>query len=160
MSEFVGCAEIVRKQAETLAMFRSAAGSHQWERIHDGHYDWWMFPIDQPSSHGYAYTVSPEDIAHLKAIPGFLPDYLDGARILLQSWGWDLDARRFIDVVDPDQVWQQWPIRLEKCGRSLWLFEQSDAYRSVRDYALSLMADGVSLRYRDRDCGMFFREHP
>ena len=156
----MGCAQIVRQQAETLAMFRAAAASHQWERIHDAHYDWWMFPIDQPSRFGDAYTVSPADVAELKATPGFLADYLDGVRILLQSWGWDFDTRRFIDVVDAAQVWQNWPIRLEKCGRSLWLFDQKDSYRSVRDYALSLMADGVSMMHDGRDCGDFFREHP
>ncbi|MBM3688227.1 MAG: hypothetical protein FJW80_00990 [Actinobacteria bacterium] len=159
MGDFVGCAEIVRKQAETLSIFRAATASHQWMRIHDAHYDWWMFPIDVPSSFGDAYAVGPAEVAELKATPGYLPDYLDGARILVRSWGWDLDTRRFIEEIDPDQVWQKWPIRLEKCGRSLWLFDEHEAYHSVRDYALALMADGVSMSYRDRDCGDFFRQH-
>ena len=59
-------------------MLRAAAASHQWLRIHEAHYDWWMFPIDEPSRFGDAYAV---------------------------------------------------------------------------------MADGVSMSYRDRDCGGFFRQH-
>ena len=164
-ADFVGCAEIVRRQGETLGGFRAASEAHDWATIHNGHYDWWMFPIDQPSSHGYAWTVYSGDIDQLIGTPGFLADYLEGARILLLSWGWDLETRRFIDDPDPDQDWQDWPIRLEKCGRSLWLFAQQGAegaaraYGSVREYATVLVARGISMRYRDRDCWHFFRDH-
>lgn len=163
--DFVGCTEIVRRQGETLAMFRAAAAAGDWAAIHDAHYDWWMFPIDQPSSHGYAWTVYPGDIDVLIATSGFVDDYLDGARILLLSWGWSLGDRRFVEDPAPNQDWQDWPIRLEKCGRSLWLFAQQGAegadraYGSVREYATVLVARGVSMRYRDRDCWHFFRDH-
>ncbi|MGI9197250.1 MAG: opioid growth factor receptor-related protein [Candidatus Nanopelagicales bacterium] len=164
-ADFVGCPEIVRRQAETLALFRAAAGAQDWASIHDGHYDWWMFPIDQPSSHGYAWTVYPDEIDDLAATAGFLDDYLDGARILLLSWGWEVASRRLVDDPAPDQDWQDWPIRLEKCGRSLWLFSQQglaaagEAYGSVREYATLLMARGVNMHYRDRNVWHFFRDH-
>jgi hypothetical protein len=117
-----------------------------------------MLPIDQPSSYGYAYTVGPADIAELRRAAGFIADYLDGVRILLLAWGWDLDRHSFVDQPAHDQVWQHWPIRLEKCGRSLRLFDERSAYASVRDYALSLVRDGVPLLYRGRDCGDFLLE--
>lgn len=158
MSNFVGCEQIVRQQAETLSMFRDAAASGEWSRIHHAHYDWWMFPIDQPSGYGYAYTVGPANVAELQSTPGFITDYLDGARILLLAWGWDLDRRSPVERPAPEQVWQHWPIRLEKCGRSLRLFNEHSAYASVRDYALTLIRDEIPLLYQGRDCADFFHE--
>ena len=139
-------------------MFREAEASGEWSRIHGAHSDWWMFPIDQPSSYGYAYTVGPADIAELRGTAGFIADYLDGVRILLLAWGWDLERRSPVEQPAVDQVWQHWPIRLEKCGRSLRLFDQRSAYASVRDYAVRLIHDEVPLLYQGRDCGDFFHE--
>jgi len=158
VGEFVGCEQIVRQLGETLGMFREAEARGEWSRIHGAHYDWWMFPIDQPSSHGYAYTVGPADVNELKDTPGFIADYLDGVRILLLSWGWDLHRRSLVDQPAHDQVWQHWPIRLEKCGRSLRLFDERSAYASVRDYTLTLIRNEVPLMYRGRDCGDLFLE--
>lgn len=158
-SEFVGVARLKELHAQTLAMFRDVERNSTWGTIHAAHYDWWMFPIDQPSRMGYAYTVYQAEVIELRSSPGYLTDYLDGVRILLLSWGWDMRARRPVLECDPDQRWMQWPIRLEKCGRSLWLFEELAAYQSVRGYALSLIDEGVDLRYRDRDCGDYFRHH-
>ena len=157
--EFVGIARLREQHAKTLAMFRESEQARAWEDIHAAHYDWWMFPIDQPSKKGFAYTVYQAEVSELRASPGYLAGYLDGVRILLLSWGWDLQSRTPVRACDPDQRWMQWPIRLEKCGRSLWLFEEFDAYRSVRGYALSLIDEGVDLRYHERDCGDYFRHH-
>lgn len=158
VSDFVGCEQIVRQQGETLRMFRDAEATGEWSRIHHAHYDWWMFPIDQPSSYGYAYTVGPAEVAELRGTAGFITDYLEGVRILLLAWGWDLDRGSFLDQPGQDQVWQHWPIRLVKCGRSLRLFDEHSAYASVRDYALNLVSNEVPMLYRGRDCGDFFHE--
>lgn len=157
--DFVGYAEIDRRQADTLHMFTEAARAREWQHIHHAHYDWWMFPIDQPSRLGFDWTVYDGDIEHLRARAGFVDRYLEGVRILMVSWGWDLAARRLVDHPDSDQCWQDWPIRLEKCGRSLWLFGERDSCLSVRDFALGLMASRVSLAYSGRNCGDYFRDH-
>ena len=157
--EFVGCTRIAEQQAETLRMFRAAEHDRDWARIHRAHYDWWMFPIDQPSSWGFAYTVTQADIDEMLGIPGFLRDYRVGVRILLLAWGWNVADMGPVRDPDPEQCWQGWPIRLEKCGRSLWLLGQRDLYDSVRAFAMNLIGDGVPLSYRGRDCGDFFREH-
>lgn len=141
-------------------MFAEAAQGRQWWRIHRAHYDWWMFPIDRPSSYGWAWTVTPGDIAELRQRPGYLDRYREGVRLLLLAWGWDLKAACPVDSPDLDQRWQEWPIRLEKCGRSLWLYDEHEAYASVRAYAQSLIDGGIDLSYSGRDCGDFFREHP
>lgn len=141
-------------------MFQEAAATREWSRIHMAHYDWWMFPIDQPSRHGMAFTVNAADVGELRAAPGFRADYLEGVRILLQAWGWDLDRRELIADPDADQRWQGWPIRLEKCGRSLRLFAEDASYASVREYALWLIGQGTPMLYKNRDCGEFFREGP
>lgn len=158
-ADFVGYEEIVRRHGETLAMMRAAAASRQWGAIHSAHYDWWMFPIDEPGSYGFAWVVYDEDISALLAHPGFLEDYREGVRLLLLAWGWDLADGRAVGQAAPEQRWQYWPIRLEKCGRSLWLFGESDLYEGVRTYAMNLRAAGISLDYRGRDCADFFLEH-
>ena len=40
-------------------------------RIHDDHYDWWMFPIDRKSSMGYDFTVYSGATSYLP--PSLLP---------------------------------------------------------------------------------------
>lgn len=157
--EFVGYDEIVRRHGETLAMMRAAAASRQWGAIHTAHYDWWMFPVDQSSTYAYAWTVYDEDVAALRARPGFLADYRDGVRLLLLAWGWSVESGLAVAQPAPEQRWQYWPIRLEKCGRSLWLFGEFELYAAVRTYALNLRSAGVSMDYRGRDCGAFFVEH-
>ncbi|CAE8653864.1 unnamed protein product, partial [Polarella glacialis] len=37
------------KQFETLEVFRKCQQDATWDRIHRGHFDWWMFPIDDGS---------------------------------------------------------------------------------------------------------------
>ena len=34
----------------------------KWATFHHSHYDWWAFPIDQPSSYGSAYQVGKEEL--------------------------------------------------------------------------------------------------
>jgi hypothetical protein len=39
-------------------MFEDAAGRGDWMAIHDAHFDWWMFPTDEPSAYGFAGPFS------------------------------------------------------------------------------------------------------
>ena len=74
------------------------------------------------------------------------------------SWGWNLNGRCHIQNSDPDQCWQDWPIRLYKCAKSLKLFGFEEEFRSVREFALPLIEAGGNFRYFRRDCSEIFLE--
>lgn len=155
--EFVGIEQIKEKQAWQLDQFQHWAENHQWGEFHRAHYDWWMFPIDQPSSYGYAWTVFEGDIAEFKEDQQFIEKYLLGVRLLALSWGWDITNRIQIANPAPDQKWQNWPIRLYKCARSLRVFGFEDYFDSMKIFAKRLMQNGVSMVYNGRDLGALFR---
>ena len=144
---FVGLAELKHKQAEELASFERWAARGDWQAIHKGHYDWWMFPIDESSQHGDAYTVYPGDIAELKQDPEYVRSYLRGVELLALAWGWDLAGRQYVPNPQPGQAWSQWPIRLYKAARSLQLFGFTDEFESLKRFALDLIAKGEPFRF-------------
>ena len=67
-------------------------------------YDWWAFPLDERSSRGLEYTVTPEALGQLKANAEFMKNLQRGVRgfhsvsqvapcqvvLLMLSWGWDV----------------------------------------------------------------------
>jgi hypothetical protein len=146
-SGFVGIAELKRKQAEQLAAFEREAARSDWQAIHRGHYDWWMFPIDETSQHGDTYTVYGGDIAELKQDPEFVRNYLRGVELLALAWGWDLAGRTYVPNPQPGQAWSRWPIRLYKAARSLQLFGFTDEFESLKVFALDLIGKGEPFRY-------------
>ena len=72
------------------------------------------------------------------------------------SWGWDLKGRCYVEDPDPDQRWQDWPIRLYKCAKSLKLLGFEEEFESVREYALPLIRAGLNFMYGSRDCAAIF----
>ncbi len=154
--EFVGIEAIKTRQAVQLAQFERWATAGQWQSIHDHHYDWWMFPIDAPSSYGFAWTVYEGDIAELKKDAAYLDRYLRGVTFLMRAWGWDVDKAEFIPNPQPDQKWQDWPIRLYKAAKSLTLFGYDAQFESLRSYAQHLILSGEDFMYNRRDLATFF----
>ncbi len=147
-----------QKQAEQLAAFERWAAHKNWQAIHNAHYDWWMFPIDETSQHGDAYTVYAGDIAELKRDPEFVQSYLRGVELLAQAWGWDLANHTYIPNPVPGQAWSRWPIRLYKAGRSLQLFGYNQAFESLKAFALDLLNKGESLYYGKKNLALLFTE--
>lgn len=155
---FVGIAELKRRQAEELARFEQRAARGDWRAIHNDHYDWWMFPIDEMSQHGAAYVVYPGDIAELKQDPRYVHSYLRGVELLALAWGWDLGRRAAVPNPQPGQAWSRWPIRLYKAARSLQLFGYDEQFESLRAFALDLLRRGESLRYGRQNLAVLFTE--
>ena len=155
---FVGIAELKRKQAEQLAAFEQWAASGNWSALHSAHYDWWMFPIDETSQHGAAYTVYAGDIDELKRDPVFIKNYLRGAELLALAWGWRLESRSYVEQPQRGQAWSHWPIRLYKAARSLQLFGYNDEFESLKMFALELLKKNESLRYGGSDLSLLFTE--
>ncbi len=155
--EFVGLQKIKDRQKEQLELFEKWASETQWNKFHTSHYDWWMFPIDEPSSYGYAYVVYEGDIQELKKDDGYIKNYLRGVELLALSWGWDLKKREHIPNPMPDQKWQEWPIRLYKASKSLKLFDFEEQFESMRIYARDLIEKDEDMTYRERDLGFLFK---
>ena len=154
---FVGLQRLKERQGEQLALFEEWASKNQWNNIHNNHYDWWMFPIDEPSSYGYAYTVFEGDVQKLKKDDKYIVKYLRGADLLALAWGWNLEKREYIPNPMPDQRWQNWPIRLYKASKSLKLFSFENQFESFRAYARDLMQKGKDMTYNDRDLSLLFK---
>ena len=153
---FVGLDVLKERQRLQLEKFEQAAAAGDWMAIHQDHYDWWMFPIDEPSKYGFAWTVFEGDVAELKKDATYLSQYLRGVELLALSWGWDLRAARYIPDPAPDQSWQNWPIRLYKAARSVKLFDYDAEFQSLRKLAQDLMARGEEMYY-NRDLSWLFR---
>jgi hypothetical protein len=117
-----------------------------------------MFPLDETSQHGDAYTVYAGDIAELKRDSVYVRSYLRGVELLALAWGWDLAARQYVLNPQRGQAWSRWPIRLYKAARSLQLFGYVDEFESLKMFALDLLAKGESLRYGRADLARLFTE--
>ena len=156
--DFVDIETIKTTQRDQLALFETAAERGRWKDIHDSHYDWWMFPVDSPSSHGRKWSVYTGDIAQLKQDPDFMRDYRRGVGLLMEAWGWDLDRQEFLTGTTHDQKWQNWPVRLYKAAYSLWLFGCETEFASLRKYARALLERGEDFGYGRKDLGVFFTQ--
>ena len=154
---FVGYEVLKSRQGEQLDSFEVWAFNNQWSSFHVNHYDWWMFPIDEPSRYGYAWTVYDGDVAELVKDKAYICDYLRGAELLALSWGWDFYQKKKIPSPQLDQSWQGWPIRLYKVSKSLKLFGFDNLFESMRAYANGLIGDGESLEYNGKDLRLLFR---
>ncbi len=153
--KFAGLEAMKAKHASTLRDFRRWAAARDWMAFHQNHYDWWMFPTDEPSGFGLAYTVFDEEIEELKQDTRYMANLVEGAVLLGRSWGWDVTAVAPIPRPDHGQEWQNWPIRLYKATKSMKLFELDEAYRSLRQYGRGLLAQGMSFEY-SRDLTWLF----
>jgi hypothetical protein len=148
-SEYVGIPNLVKEHFATLEQFRSWAAEGNWINFHKSHYDWWMFPYDQPSQMGFAYVFYDEEITELLALPDFKQHHAEGAHLLLKSWGWDANTNQPISSPGPDQAWADWPIRLFKCTMSMKLFGQTDMYESCLEFGRLLVNEGHSFAWSD-----------
>jgi hypothetical protein len=149
--EFVGIEQLKSEQLDQLNLFQSWADGSNWSTFHDSHYDWWAFPIDKPSGKGFRYSVSDQVIHDLLLDATFIDQLRRCSRLLLVSWGWDIDAQKLVDSPEEGQSWAMWPVRLYKCNRSLKLFQQTDLVKSTQSYARHLIQLGIPLIYDGRD---------
>ncbi len=155
--EFAGIKGIKEAQNRQLALFEQWAAARDWQRFHDSHYDWWMFPIDRDSGGQSAkWTVYEGDIAELKQDQTFLDRYRHGVELLVASWGWDLDRADYLPDPAGDQQWQHWPVRLFKAAKSLRLFGLEPEFASLKKYALILMDSGERMSYGGHDLSWLF----
>jgi hypothetical protein len=154
--EFAGLEALKKAHARQIELFESWASAKDWAAFHSNHYDWWTFPIDQPSAYGFKWVVYEGEIARLKEDAEFIQKYRRGLELLAASWGWDLQAQSCIVDPLPAQSWHNWPIRLYKAAYSARLFGEDKAFESYREYARLLKSSGVSFAYNGRDLFQLF----
>lgn len=121
-----------QKQNECLARLVALAQAEDWDNLHyhkDFGIDWWMFPIHRPSSKGYKYSVTVDDVEALKKDPEFMQNYRKGVVLVAKSWGWDLENRQ--NISNAKQSWSGYEIRLWKMHNSLKIFDQKDLHESL-----------------------------
>jgi len=137
------------KQLETLGRFQRLERAGQISRVHSDHFDWWMWPIEDGSKKQFN-VVTQEHVDTLKADPVWRANYLEAARICAAAWGWDLTKGRLIRDRQRGQRWDGVDVRLAKMIRSLWLFEEREAFLSLQKFAYSVLwheKEGRSFRY-------------
>jgi hypothetical protein len=101
--EFAGLKALKAAHARQIELFEAWAAAKEWAAFHSNHYDWWTFPIDQPSAYGFKWVVYEGDIARLIEDAEFMQTYRRGLELLAASWGWDLQAQGCISDPLPTQ---------------------------------------------------------
>lgn len=149
--DFVGLENLVAKHNEQIKAFVSWAESQRWDMFHSGHYDWWAFPIDRPSSLGFSYTLDEQSTALLRHDEAFLARHKLGCTLVLLSWGYSVETGEFVSDPAEHQAWARWPIRLEKCARSMALLNQRPHFEHCARLARMLQNRGESFEYLGRD---------
>jgi hypothetical protein len=103
--DFPGLQAIKSEHAAQISRFQDWA-NRGYEDFHHNHYDWWAFPIDEPSSKGFRYVVLKGDIEDLKKDREFMARFITGLDLLCASWGWDLRGARELSGGTQHQRWQ------------------------------------------------------
>lgn len=132
--------KIKTKQAETYENFSTWQREQKWESFAHAHYDWWMFPVERPSrNYGEEYSVTKEQVKALKEDEEFMRRYHDSIRMVLLSWGWDIDTGKPITPSNSEQIFRGGTkmVRLGKIASSLRLFGEQEYWDSLRNFVLS-----------------------
>ncbi|CAJ1408502.1 unnamed protein product [Effrenium voratum] len=137
------------KQAETLHAMRSRADKGAWDKLHNAHFDWWAFPIDDGSKPDFNIS-SEADVDVLRNDAEWLEGYHEALSLACHAWGWDLAAQRRIDPLSKGMGWTDWDVRLAKMCRSVYLFEEVELLASLQKFAREVQAkekEGKSFFY-------------
>jgi len=139
-----------------LKQFKEWETLMSWNEIHGAHYDWWVFPIPDPSNNYLKYSVFLEDIKILKEDTVYVTNLKECARIICLAWGWDLNNKKYIDNPDTinGQIWQDHSIRLFKMILSLLCFELIDEANSAIQLGKSI--SNINYIYSGRDYRYLF----
>ena len=117
-SGFVGVAGLIEKHRQQIDELRSWAKREDWRSFDKAHFDWWTFPINEPSRHGMLYALPSRDDAELlAALPEFIQPFRKGLELVARGWGWDLAQRRWVSARTRPAKWTGRAVRLYKMGR-------------------------------------------
>lgn len=154
---FIGLEKLKQVHNAQILEFETWASENDWERFHNSHYDWWVFPVSRCSGFGMKYVVYEGEVQELKKDIVFIEKYIRGVQLVSASWGWDLIRKTYIANSKSGQSWHQWPVRLYKAAQSVQLFGYDELFDSLRLYANDLMKQGEVMEYNGKDLSWLFK---
>ena len=144
---------VVTHQALELAKHRLLADSAQWKKIHNDHYDWWLFPIDRGSgSYGEKYNIAGKPLKRLKRNRRFLKNVAEAIKINALALGWDIESSKYIDDINWDagqDPWVAYPTRIWKMTRSAQVLGLKKEFESLLLMQQSLEDGGIRFNHGD-----------
>jgi len=105
--------------------------------LHNHHFDWWMFPIDDGSRREFN-VLGESDVEELRNDEQIMANINEGWRRCCRAWGWDFENRKRFDPMPEGCGWTNWDVRLAKMIRCAWLFENQNALDSLQAFAHDL----------------------
>lgn len=133
-AHFVGIEKLKEDQRVQLIRLLHFAQHGQWNKIHDDHYDWEMFPINAPSNKGLAYKTEPSVVQQLKTDEDYMKRYREGVKLIFTAWGWDVETKSPLQVCGQGQQWTHYIVRIYKIEESLKLFEETELLESAQAF--------------------------
>jgi hypothetical protein len=79
-------------------------------------------------------ALDTDDVDKLKMDQEFMANYLRGVEILFLAYGWNLKECCLVSSPAKGQSWQNYPVRLFKCVKSLKIFDCTEVLASARLY--------------------------
>jgi hypothetical protein len=144
---------VVTHQALELAKHRQLADSGQWRKIHNDHYDWWMFPIDRGSgAYGEKYNIAGKPLKRLKRNRRFLKNVAEAIKINALALAWDIETSKYIDNINWDagqDPWLAYPTRIWKMTRSAQVLGLKKEFESLLLMQQSLADGGIKFNHND-----------
>jgi len=123
--------------SRTLKLYNTI---QDYQNIKDSHYDWWVFPIPDPSNKRFKYSVFLNDIKDLKKKYTKITEMIrKNAIIVCNAWGWDLVNKKLIRDLEANQSWEPLNnIRLFKMILSLLCFGLIDEANSAIQFGKTI----------------------
>ena len=144
---------IVTHQALELAKHRQLADSSRWKKIHNDHYDWWLFPIDRGSvSYGEKYNIAGKPLKRLKRNRKFLKNVAEAIKINALAFGWDIETSTYVDDMNWDagqDPWLAYPTRIWKMTRSAQILGLKKEFESLLLLQQSLADGGIKFNHSE-----------
>jgi hypothetical protein len=136
----------------SLNKFKDWVYNSEWDKFdHKNHeYDWWMFPINLPSSKGFKYVVYESDIQELLQDNSYISDYVSGVKLLIRSWGWNIKTGEMYKELEEGQTWKNWDVRLRKVALSLKLFRRKSLFEDLKKFAKYLVENDMLINPDER----------
>ena len=138
---FVALEQLDAMHKKQLDFFEQRTKSQEFVAIHSSHYDWWFFPIDERSGHGYKFTVTEEEVEMLKKDLVYMQNLRRGIHLLLFAWGFDSNTNQFVKNPKKGQQWTRYPVRLYKAGRCAQIFGEAKLFDSILTFTRNRVVD-------------------
>ena len=86
-ASFIGLEKLMSKHHNQVDVMRGWAERKSWRSFDTAHFDWWTFPINEPSRHGLLYALpSREEAGLLLALPEFVRAFREGLVLQARAW--------------------------------------------------------------------------